>query len=114
MSDGGAVIDIEDYAQLSAYLRSRGYLSAGAALQAEVLHGGVSNRTVLVRLPDDERWAIKQALSRLRVKAAWFSDPARIHGEALALHWMSVLPPGGSTPELLLKMSTGISSACGA
>ena len=51
MSDGGAVLDIEDFAQLTVHLRSRGYLSANAALQAEVLRGGVSNRTVQVRLP---------------------------------------------------------------
>ena len=44
---------------------------------------------------------LKQTLSQLRVKAEWFSDPARIHAEALALHWMSVLPPGGSASELL-------------
>ena len=42
-------------------------------------------------------------MSRLRVNAAWFSDPARIHGEALALRWMSVLAPRGSAPELVFE-----------
>ena len=97
------MIDIEDPLELERYLRTRGYLAAGQALEAEVLRGGVSNRTVLVRLPGGACWVLKQALEQLRVKVAWFSDPARIEREALGLRWMSVLAPAGAAPALVFE-----------
>ena len=64
-----------------------------------VLAGGVSNRTVLVERPTGEAWVLKQALEKLRVSVDWFSDPERVHREALGLHWLQELaPPGSITP----------------
>ena len=64
-----------------------------------VLAGGVSNRTVLVELPTGEAWVLKQALEKLRVSVDWFSDPERVHREALGLRWLQELaPPGSITP----------------
>lgn len=42
---------------------------------------------------------LKQALEKLRVEVDWFSDPKRIHREALGLRWLAELaPPGAITP----------------
>ncbi len=74
----------------------------GEPASIEVLAGGVSNRTVLVRWPNGDAWVMKQALAKLRVKADWFSDPARIHREALGLQWMGDLLPGAA-PALVFE-----------
>ncbi|MBD0354473.1 MAG: phosphotransferase [Rubrobacteraceae bacterium] len=64
-----------------------------------LLAGGVSNRTVLVERPTGEAWVLKQALEKLRVSVDWFSDPERVHREALGLRWLQELaPPGSITP----------------
>ncbi|MDQ5809457.1 MAG: phosphotransferase [Actinomycetota bacterium] len=64
-----------------------------------LLAGGVSNRTVLVERPMGEAWVLKQALEKLRVSVDWFSDPERVHREALGLRWLQELaPPGSITP----------------
>ncbi len=64
-----------------------------------VLAGGVSNRTVLIKRPTGEAWVLKQALEKLRVSVDWFSDPERVHREALGLRWLRELaPPGSITP----------------
>ena len=42
---------------------------------------------------------MKQALPKLRVKADWFSDPARVRREAEGLRWLPrFAPPGTITP----------------
>lgn len=92
-------MDIERAAELTAYLQSRGH---GTPASIDVLAGGVSNRTVLVSWPDGSAWVMKQALAKLRVKADWFSDPARIHREALGLQGMGELLPGAS-PALVFE-----------
>ena len=50
---------------------------------------------------DGTQWVMKQALAKLRVKADWFSDPLRIHREALALRELVALAPAGSVPSLV-------------
>jgi fructosamine-3-kinase len=92
-------VDIEQTPDLIDYLQSRGQ---GEPARIDVLPGGVSNRTVRVQWQNGEAWVMKQALAKLRVKADWFSDPARIHREALGLNWMGVLLPGAS-PALVFE-----------
>ncbi len=92
-------LDIEHPPSLLTYLRRTGRVGKDETCVLRVLAGGVSNRTVLVQRPGGQAWVIKQALARLRVQADWFSDPARIHREALGLRWLSRLaPPGTVTP----------------
>lgn len=94
-----AGLDIEQPEQLEAYLRDTGYVGSDKEVSVTVLAGGVSNRTVLVVHPSGEAWVIKQALPKLRVEADWFSDPERIHREALGMRWLERLaPPGTITP----------------
>ena len=96
MSDA---LDIEDPAALLAYLRGANRIRPDEELKIRILAGGVSNRTVLVERPSGEAWVLKQALPKLRVAVDWFSDPARIRREALALRWLPKLaPPGTITP----------------
>lgn len=76
------MLDIEIPEQLIGYLRDTDRITADAVPTVCVLEGGVSNRTVLVTLTTGEAWVLKQALEKLRVKADWFSDPARVHREA--------------------------------
>jgi 5-methylthioribose kinase len=94
-------LDIENPDQMLAYLRSTGRLATEERPTIRPLTGGVSNRTVLVERPGGESWVLKQALPKLRVAVDWFSDPARIHREALGMRWLAELAPPGAVPALL-------------
>ena len=78
-------IDIEQPDTLAAYLRDTGRIGPDEPPRIRMLAGGVSNRTVLVERASGEAWVLKQALAKLRVAVDWFSDPSRIHREALGL-----------------------------
>jgi fructosamine-3-kinase len=94
-------LDIENINMLVPYLR-RHQLIQDEPVEARVLKGGVSNRTVLVS--DGSRsFVVKQALSKLRTTAEWFSDPRRIHTEALGLKWLEKLAPEGTITPLLFE-----------
>ncbi len=98
-------LNVEDAAALIDYLRRTGRIGADESPRVRVLAGGVSNRTVLVErgtaLGGD--WVIKQALPKLRVQVDWFSDPARVHREALGLRWLERLLPDGCVPRFLFE-----------
>lgn len=100
---GYLALDIEDPASLRAYLQDKRLVDPDETLKMRVLAGGVSNRTVWLGRPGGEAWVIKQALGKLRVKSDWFSDPKRIHQEALGLKWLGQLLPQGSVPKLVLE-----------
>jgi 5-methylthioribose kinase len=96
-------VDIEDAGSLRAYLRDSGRVGGDEALEIRTLAGGVSNKTVWVRRPSGEAWVLKQALPKLRTKADWFSDPARIRREALGLEWLPKLAPAGTITPLIFR-----------
>jgi len=96
-------LDIEQPEQLIDYLRSTGRIAANETPQTQVLAGGVSNRTVLVERASGEAWVMKQALAKLRTKIDWYSDPARIHREALGLKYLEQLAPPGSITPLIFE-----------
>lgn len=96
-------LDIENRADLLAYLRNQKYIGTGEEPQISVLSGGVSNRTVLIERAGGEAWVMKQALAKLRVKADWFSSPERIHREAMGLRWLSRLAPQGTITPLVFE-----------
>lgn len=89
-------MDIEQTDELMTYLRRRNLIGGDERPRARVLHGGVSNRTVLVERAGGDAWVVKQALAKLRVQVDWFSSPERIHREALGLRWLAVLAPPGA------------------
>ncbi len=92
-------LDIEQHDQLLAYLRRTNRIAASESPIMKTLTGGVSNRTVWVKRDSGEAWVLKQALAKLRVNVDWFSDPARVHREALGLrHLEKLAPPGTITP----------------
>ena len=97
------MLDIEDPAALRDYLRRTGRIGPATEVSARVLPGGVSCKTVLVRLPDGTTWVLKQALAKLRVRTDWQSDPARIHREAAALRWLATLAPAGATAGFIFE-----------
>lgn len=86
-------LDIEQPRLLIAYLREAGHIGPDEQPRLRKLTGGISNRTVLVERPSGEAWVLKQALAKLRVPIDWFSNPARVHREALGLRWLSQLAP---------------------
>ncbi|MHB8630274.1 MAG: phosphotransferase family protein, partial [Aggregatilineales bacterium] len=98
-----AVLDIENHEQLRAYLIDRGYIRDNEAVVIQNLSGGVSNRTVLVENAMGVSWVIKQSLAKLRVQVDWYSDPNRIHREALGLHWLPEFVPDGTIPALIFE-----------
>jgi 5-methylthioribose kinase len=96
-------LDIERHDQLVAYLRDTGRIARAETPRCTTLGGGVSNRTVLVERACGEAWVLKQALAKLRVKVDWFSDPARVHREALGLKHLAELAPAGTITPLLFE-----------
>jgi aminoglycoside phosphotransferase (APT) family kinase protein len=100
---GAAPLDIEDPATLRRYLTTAGLLADGEPVTVTVLPGGVSGRTVLVEWRDGRGRVFKQALPKLRVAVDWFSDPARVHREAIGLRWLARLAPPGSVPPLVFE-----------
>lgn len=97
-------LDIERPDHLRAYLRDAGQISSDERVVLSTLAGGISNRTVLVERPEaGEAWVVKQALPKLRVEVDWFSDPERIHREALGLRWLEELAPPETTTPLVFE-----------
>ncbi len=101
-----APLDIEDRTACERYLIAAGHAQVGDVVEHKVLAGGVSGRTVLVAFADGRRWVLKQALAKLRVQADWFSDPNRIHREALGMRVLGELAPPGSIPKLIFDDET--------
>ena len=99
----GETLDIEKFPSLLAYLRDTGHIGRNETPAFHNLAGGVSNRTVLVERASGEAWVLKQALAKLRVKVDWFSDPARVHREALRLTWLAKLAPPGTIKPLIFQ-----------
>lgn len=96
-------LNIEDRDCLTSYLTRTGRIGEGEPASFAVLPGGVSSRTVRIELRSGAAWVLKQALPKLRVAVDWFSDPARVHREALGLCWLARLAPPGSVPALLFE-----------
>jgi 5-methylthioribose kinase len=96
-------LDIENFDALQYYLSVRGFVKLGETISLEKLAGGVSNRTVRLAWADGHGWVLKQALSKLRVNADWFSSPERIGVEAKALRWLNRSAPHGTTPGFVFE-----------
>lgn len=93
--------NIETPSTLIPYLREHGLIGGDDTPGIEILQGGVSNRTVLVEPLSKPAFVVKQALAKLRVAVEWYSDPGRIHREALALRYLEkIAPPLTITPLL--------------
>jgi 5-methylthioribose kinase len=94
-------LDIENSEELLEYLKKTERITNDEQPKTTVLQGGVSNKTVLLER-ETESWVIKQALPKLRVEVDWFSDPARIHREALGLRYLSQVMPQ-HVPQLIFE-----------
>ncbi len=99
----GLTLDIEQPDALLAYLGASGHIDRAEHPQFQVLRGGVSNRTVLVRRANGEEWVLKQALSKLRVAVEWLSPPERIARESLGIRWLAHLLPAGVVPGFVFE-----------
>lgn len=96
-------LDIEDPTAFLPYLTAAKLVGNAESVATTTLPGGVSSRTVLVDWPDGRSCVFKQALPKLRVAVDWFSDPRRVHREALALRHLERLAPPGSVPRLVFE-----------
>jgi 5-methylthioribose kinase len=96
-------LNIEERDELIRYLRFQKIIPLQSDPVVRTLEGGVSNRTVLVESKEQAPFVVKQALSKLRVEADWFSDPLRIHREARGLEWLHKLAPAGAITPLLFE-----------
>lgn len=97
------MINIENHDQLARFLIAERLCSDPERVYFENLFGGVSNRTVKVNFTDGRKWVAKQALTKLRVKEDWFSDPDRIHREAEGLRQLAQLTEQGSVPPFIYE-----------
>lgn len=93
--------DIENKTNLLHYLISKDLMKEGESIKCEILRGGVSNKTVWLELPNGDQWVLKQALSKLRVKEEWWSEPDRIAQEALGMQHLSSLLGSARIPEFI-------------
>lgn len=103
------LVDIESASVLIPYLREHRLIEIDETPVIEILRGGVSGRTVLVEPLSKPAFVMKQALAKLRVAVDWYSDPGRIHREALALRSLEkITPPSTITPLLFEDMDAHI------
>jgi len=96
-------LDIERHDDATRWLQRHDLIAADERPRIEVLPGGVSSRTVLVKRECGRSMVLKQSLSKLRVAVDWFSSPERVHREALAMRWFSRLAPPGTITELFFE-----------
>ena len=96
------MVDIENPISLRAYLKNRGVLEANESLAMELLKGGVSNKTIVLKRENKDDWVIKQGLKKLRVEKEWLCDPRRLKVEYLAMKWLSNVLKEGVIPKPLL------------
>jgi len=92
--------DIEKSEDLYSYFLTHQMMNEGESFESKMLTGGVSNRTVLVTL-ENEQYVVKQGLAKLRVTEDWFSDPERIHTEGRGMIALNNLLPEGQVPEFI-------------
>ncbi len=93
-------MDIEDKHLLQNYLSDTHNISISDSDGYQILRGGVSNKAILYS-GKAGNWVIKQGLSKLRVKADWFSSPARLKIEAKAIQWLGAFLPEHAVPDLI-------------
>lgn len=92
-------VDIENINSLQYFLLKLGLIEPGEKISLQVLHGGVSNKTVLVHRKTGDQWVIKQALLKLRVMEDWYCEPERLEIEFKAMKWFSEVLPDGYVPK---------------
>ena len=102
-SGGNLRIIIENRKELNDYLVKHQQFQKDELTGFQLLSGGVSNRTVMVRLASGKAWVIKQALEKLRVKTDWFCDPARIFREAEAVRFLHARVPQARVPRFCFE-----------
>jgi 5-methylthioribose kinase len=98
--------DIECASFLIPYLRKKALIDQNDCPKVQILAGGISNKTVLVEPGLRPPFVVKQALTKLRVAADWYSDPSRIHREALGLRYLEELAPAETTTPLIFEDTT--------
>ncbi|MCX7869050.1 MAG: aminoglycoside phosphotransferase family protein [Terrimicrobiaceae bacterium] len=84
-------------AELRQWLANEGL--AGGQAVVEEMGGGVSSDVWLVR-EGGRSFVVKRSVPKLRVKADWFSNPARLRYEFLYLETLATIVPGAA-PRLL-------------
>ena len=75
-------------------------LVIGGDITMEPLSGGVSSDILLVTSSTGQRWVVKAALPKLRVKDEWLADVSRNQVERAYLECVGVMLPG-SVPTIL-------------
>lgn len=90
---------MKDADEVKVYLLEKGWVTSGQEVKVKPLSGGVSNQVWKIETPED-RWVMKQALAKLKVKADWYSDVARIYREQQAMQIMASFVPEHVIPEI--------------
>jgi 5-methylthioribose kinase len=81
------------------YLRTRGWIGAGAA-RVEPLGGGVSNQVLRVETAET-RFVVKQSRPQLRTRDAWYSDLDRVYREQEVMQALEPMLPPLTVPAVL-------------
>lgn len=93
MKGGFSMIDISERTALVSYLAERKVFKDAGKARIHYFSGGVSG-TVALAAAEEKVLIVKQALAKLKVKADWFSDPARMKIEHDALVVYADIVPG--------------------
>ncbi len=100
MNQGETGMLLDTQGKVEMYLRDNAWLPSSRSMVVEALSGGVSSRVWRIEC-GQERWVLKQALSKLNVQADWYSDVNRIVQEQAAMQLLYGILPVGTVPEVL-------------
>lgn len=91
---------LDNIINVKKYLIKAGITEKADEPLIEHLTGGISS-TVWRIVHNNNRWVIKQALGKLNVEEAWFSDVERIHREHEVMSALNYFVPKGAIPAVL-------------
>ncbi len=94
-----------DKQSIPAYLQRKKLLPKPVPLTIETLGDGQKNLVFYVAGPE-QRWIVKQALSRAAVPERWWLDRARIFAERQCIERLAAVLPPALVPQVILEDRT--------
>ena len=90
---------------ISGYLQRKKIITRGTHLTVQQIGDGLKNLVYYVQTPN-ERWILKQALSRVQIKERWWIDRKRVFNERCCIEILAEILPPTVIPEVILEDRT--------